>query len=81
VKRARPAAIFAVLAVLAVFGLFFFRRPERSAGPLPQEAYVWQRSWGPETRAALTRSSGLAGFVVLAAEVDLSTEPPRVSAS
>lgn len=69
------------LAVLAVLGvLFFLRRPsQRTAGPLPQDAYIWQRAWGPEVRASLGQAAGLSGFVVLAAEVDLSTDPPRVT--
>jgi hypothetical protein len=68
-------AILGVLAVLVVLG----RPSRRTAGPLSQEAYIWQRAWGPEMRDSLGRSAGLTGFVVLAAEVDLSTDPPRVS--
>ncbi len=67
------------LVVLSLVLVFSCRHPQRSTGPLPQEAYVWQRAWGPEVRAALARTSDLAGFVVLAAEVDLSTDPPRVT--
>ena len=67
-----------VLAVLAVL-FFFWRRPQRTHGPLPQEAYIWQRSWGPEVGASLGRAAGLTGFTILAAEVDLSTDPPRVT--
>ena len=52
---------------------------ERVSGPLSQEAYVWQRAWTPDVRASLARTSDLAALVVLAAEVDLSTDPPRVT--
>jgi hypothetical protein len=52
---------------------------ERASGPLAQEAYVWQRAWTPEVRAALARTSDLEALVILAGEVDLSTDPPRVS--
>jgi hypothetical protein len=52
---------------------------ERISGPLPQEAYVWQRAWTPEVRASLSQTSSLAALVILAAEVDLSTDPPRVT--
>jgi hypothetical protein len=42
-----------------------------SAGPLPQEAYVWQRVWTPDVRAAIHDTAGLfAGYRVLAAETD-----------
>lgn len=76
--------LFAALlaAALVVFLATFWivhQRPRRAAGPLPQEAYVWQRTWGPEVRAALGRTSDLSALVILAAEVDLSTNPPRVT--
>lgn len=58
--------------------LFIGCSSERVSGPLPQEAYVWQRAWTPAVRAALARTSDLEALVVLAAEVDLSTDPPRV---
>lgn len=69
---------FALIVALVVFWLWP-ENPQRASGPLPQEAYVWQRSWGPEVRESLARTSDLAALVVLAAEVDLSTSPPRVS--
>jgi len=77
----RPVALSLVLAVLAVLAVLFFlwRPPRRTTGSLPQEAYVWQRAWGPEVRDSLRRTSDLAGLVILAAEVDLSTDPPRVT--
>lgn len=75
-----PSARPIVLAVLAVFFVLAgCERPQRTAGPLSQEAYVWQRVWGPEVRASLAKASDLAGIVILAAEVDLSVDPPRVS--
>lgn len=69
--------VVAVVAVLAV--LWLGKGGQRTTGPLPQEAYVWQRAWGPEVRDSLVRAPELARFVILAAEVDLSTDPPRVS--
>ncbi|HEV8582494.1 MAG TPA: DUF3142 domain-containing protein [Thermoanaerobaculia bacterium] len=51
---------------------------ERAAGPLRQEAYVWQRSWTPAVRDAARQSRDFAGLVVLAAEVDLRNPAPRV---
>lgn len=50
---------------------------ERAAGPLPQEAYVWQRAWTPAVREAVAQASGFAGLTVLAAEIDLSHSPLR----
>ena len=53
------------------------RHPQAS-GPIRQEAYVWQRSWNPAVRTAVAEASGISGFVVLAAEVDLRSRAPRV---
>lgn len=53
--------------------------PERASGPLPQEAYVWQRAWTPAVRQAVGKASDFQTLVVLAAEVDLSTRPARVA--
>jgi len=79
VKRRVLLLLFA-LAVLAVLVLLWLgREGQRTIGPLPQEVYVWQRSWGPEVRHSLRQAPDLARFVILAAEVDLSTDPPRVS--
>ncbi|HYG64087.1 MAG TPA: DUF3142 domain-containing protein [Thermoanaerobaculia bacterium] len=65
------------LALLAVaLGLACTAPP--ISGPLPHEAYLWQRQWTPAVREAVGESN-LAGLVVLAAEVDLSRLPPRVS--
>ncbi|HEX5720731.1 MAG TPA: DUF3142 domain-containing protein [Thermoanaerobaculia bacterium] len=50
---------------------------ERAAGPLPQEAYVWQRAWTPAVREAVSQASDFAGLTVLAAEIDLSHSPLR----
>lgn len=49
----------------------------RASGPLPQEAYVWQRAWTPAVRAAVGKAGDFRSLVVLAAEVDLSSRPPR----
>ncbi|HWN42994.1 MAG TPA: DUF3142 domain-containing protein, partial [Thermoanaerobaculia bacterium] len=46
-------------------------------GPLPQEAYVWQRAWTPAVREAVSQASDFAGLTVLAAEIDLSHSPLR----
>ena len=46
------------------------RHAPRAGGPLPHEAYVWQRGWGAPVRHALVEAkAGLAGFAPLAAEV------------
>ncbi|MES1241573.1 MAG: DUF3142 domain-containing protein [Acidobacteriota bacterium] len=51
----------------------------RASGPLPQEAYIWQRSWTPAVRAAVDRAGDFRSLVVLAAEVDLSSRPARIA--
>ena len=46
------------------------RAGPRAAGPLPHEAYIWQRVWTPPVVQAVAQARGeLAGFVPLAAEV------------
>lgn len=77
--KRRSVLLLTVLVVLAVLFVLWLRPPPRAAGPLPQEAYVWQRTWGPEVPDALEHASGLDRIVILAAEVDLSTQPPRVA--
>jgi hypothetical protein len=49
----------------------------RASGQLPQEAYVWQRAWTPAVREAVGKAVDFRSLVVLAAEVDLSSRPPR----
>ncbi len=72
----------AVLLGLAALLALRLKTRERASGPLVQEAYVWQRSWTPEVLAAITavqQAYDFGGLVVLAAEVDLSVQPPRVA--
>jgi hypothetical protein len=82
-RRLSLAAILLSLAAASLVLGLWLRRGQRAAGPMPQEAYVWQRSWGPEVRDAVRQTAGqvvgLTGLVALAAEVDLSTRPPRVA--
>jgi Protein of unknown function (DUF3142) len=52
---------------------------KRAAGPLRQEAYVWQRTWNPAVQDSVRQARGFAELVVLAAEVDLRSENPRVA--
>lgn len=54
-------------------------RAPRASGPLPQEAYVWQRQWTPAVREAVGRTEGLSRLVTLGAEVDFRREPVRVA--
>jgi hypothetical protein len=77
-RRLAVAALLAI-AVAALFLGLWLRRGRRAVGPMPQEAYVWQRSWGPEVQAAVRQTEGFTGWIVLAAEVDLSVQPPRVA--
>jgi len=53
--------------------------PPRTAGPLRQEAYVWQRSWTPAVQESVAQATDFAGLVVLAAEVDFRGPQPRVT--
>jgi hypothetical protein len=63
---------------LILLSLTACRHPH-AAGPLRQEAYVWQRGWSPAVREAVRQASGFSGLVVLAAEVDLRRGVPRVT--
>jgi len=79
VRRLGLTTVLALLAVAFLLLGLWLRRGPRASGPLPQEAYVWQRSWGPEVRAAVQQTEGLSGLVALAAEIDLSVKPPRMA--
>ena len=71
--RPSPRLLVVALGVLALA----CQPRERASGPLPQEAYVWQRAWTPAVREAVGQASDFAGLTVLAAEVDLSRSPLR----
>ena len=46
--------------------------------PLPQRAYVWQRDWNPAVTDAIERSrADLAGYVILACEIEWHGKSPR----
>jgi hypothetical protein len=77
--RRLTLVIVAFLALVALSLLLHFHRAPRAAGPLSQEAYVWQRLWTPEVGQAVSRAKDLGNLVVLAAEIDLRQEPPRIS--
>jgi hypothetical protein len=65
------------LAVLA-FAVLLAACGGDASGPLPQEAYVWQRDWTPAVRASVQQASkDFSGLIVLAAEVDPRSQPPQ----
>jgi hypothetical protein len=69
-----------VLTVTAVVWIAWPSGAPRSCGPFPSEAYVWQRHWGPEVSAAVTRGAKrLSGLVALAAEVSFEGGHRRVA--
>lgn len=53
--------------------------PPRATGPLPHEAFVWQRAWTPEVLRAAESRDGLPldGLVVLAAELTWDAGRPQ----
>ena len=68
----------APLALVAVAWATGASRGARAAGPMPQEAYVWQREWTDGVREGIARGAGrLAGFVALHTEVSFSGRAPR----
>jgi Protein of unknown function (DUF3142) len=69
-----------VLAVLPVAGVALWwshaPAPPRVGGPLPHEAYVWQRAWTPPVvEAVQAHTAGFARLVVLGAEVGWQSRP------
>ena len=67
------------LAALA-FALLLAACGGKASGPLPQEAYVWQRDWTPAVRQSVRLASqDFSGLIVLAAEVDPRSQPPQVT--
>ncbi len=66
--------------LLLLFSLLLTACGGEASGPLPQEAYVWQRSWNPAVRASVRQASkDFSGLIVLAAEIDPRTQPPGVA--
>jgi len=53
--------------------------PPTATGPLPQQAYVWQRSWSPAVIEAVQEDGELERLVALGAEVVFSADGPRVT--
>jgi hypothetical protein len=72
----RRSWILRILVGVVVLGLLLFgmlapSTPplRRTSGPVPQAAYVWQRAWTDDVRAAIAEPpAGIESFVVLAAE-------------
>jgi hypothetical protein len=55
-------------------------RPDRQSGPVSQEAYLWQRSWGDEVRQAVrTAAPQISAIIVLASEVTWENGQPRIT--
>ena len=52
----------------------------RTSGPLPHDAYVWQRVWTPEVQTALEQGkSAFGSFVPLCAEVSIAGGKTKVA--
>ncbi len=78
-SRRLTLVIVAFLAWVALGLLLRIRGNDRATGPLPQEAYVWQRLWTPEVDQAVSHAGDLRNLIVLAAEIDLRQDPPRIA--
>ncbi|MFW5857564.1 MAG: DUF3142 domain-containing protein [Planctomycetota bacterium] len=78
--RRIAAIVIAGMALASLAGVRATPPSERGHGPLPQQAYLWQRHWDNEVRFALDRSrNALDGLVVLAAEVAWEGAVPRAT--
>jgi hypothetical protein len=72
-----PACAIAALAVAVL--ILWPRLAPRASGPLPHEAYIWQRAWNEPVRQSLAGlSSNFASLVVLNAEVVWKQKQPQV---
>src|ERR1035437_305408 len=77
-RRGSLRYVFVALAVMAVMPLPSCKRHTPPAPPLPQRAYVWQRDWNQPVTDAITRSrNDLAGYVILACEIEWQTGRPH----
>ncbi|HOX06821.1 MAG TPA: DUF3142 domain-containing protein [Planctomycetota bacterium] len=78
--RGARLAFWGIVTAAAAVGLFvvLVSSPAPAAGgAMPQEAYVWQRSWRPAVREALARAAPrMDGFTCLAAEVQIRNGRP-----
>jgi hypothetical protein len=78
-KRMRIFGLTVMLHLTAVFCLLSMDEHPRASGPLPHEAYVWQRSWDTHLSNALARANeSLSGCIVLAAQITFRGEAPHV---
>jgi len=69
--------VAAVLAIALV--LLLERSGGRARGPLPQEAYVWQRAWSePVRKAVLQHGTNFTALTVLAAEISWKHKQPQL---
>lgn len=79
-RRRLPIFIFG-LGLLLAFGMAFREKPvPQASGVMPQDVYVWQRSWGEPVRNAVTETApSWERFTVLAAEVSWAKGQPKVA--
>lgn len=73
------ARVLAVALAAAAAALVLGCGAPTVSGPLPQQAYVWQRSWSPAVVDAVQRSGELERLVALGAEVVFPPDGPRVT--
>ncbi len=77
-KRTVLSAILLVASGALAAAWVLLAPPPRTSGPMPHEAYVWQRAWTPPLRQAVDRANAdLSRLVVLTAEVSFASGRPR----
>ena len=73
-----PGTVGPALGAALLLALGACRPTPRASGPLPQDAYVWQRDWSSNVvQAVRDRGPAFSRVVVLAGELDLRPSPPR----
>ena len=74
-----PSPAILILSVVLAAFTCSCRPQTKVSGPLPQEAYIWQRVWNEPVRGAtLEHSSAFKSLVVLSAEVSWKDRQPRI---
>jgi hypothetical protein len=69
----RLLAVLTLIALSAI--LVHWYRPSRSSGPIPQQAYIWNRAWTSAVQESIrTSAPNFDGYAALAAEVSFRAD-------
>ena len=75
-----PILILGLGLLVGFYAVFYPKEPVRTHGPMPQEAYVWQRVWNEAVQQGVTeRASDFEHFSVLMAEINWLKGEPKLT--